>query len=204
MRAASVLLLAVLLGACGGPSPTAPTSPVASGVSPTGPDPSATLPPPTGTTASPSAGTSDSPSASPSGGPVSLIDLLPTSVSGVATRRIGLTPSGRTTPKIFLKVLGQLHKAPPDATIALAYTPESTIYAFTVAGVNGTEISQVFLGEHLGPAAPSETTTVALGGKEARRIGVFPGHFVYATGDRFFYIVCPDEPSAADVLQQLP
>ncbi len=50
----------------------------------------------------------------------------------------------------------------------------------------------------------SPPATISLGGKQVMRVGELAGTFLYSSGDVFYYIECPDEPTAVDMLQQLP
>ena len=138
-----LLALGVVLCACATPSPTA-TPPAASPVvgSPTAPvRTEAPVQSPTeGSHASPV------PSASVAG----ILGVLPGTVNGATAAQITLSPSGRTTPKVFLKVLGRLGGTPPEMTLGLAFAPGGTAYAMRVAGVTGDQILRAFLEERTG------------------------------------------------------
>jgi hypothetical protein len=121
-------------------------------------------------------------------------------VSGVPTVILDTTVANRRSPRIFLKVVARLGKKPPDAEVALAFTPSSTLYALRIDGASGGEIADAYLVEH-GSAPPP---IISMGGKMVRRIGALAGGFLYGSDDVFFYIECPDEATAIEVLEQLP
>ena len=185
MRPLATLILAVALSACAGPSPS-------------GPSPSGAAP-------------SDSPvcipSASPSPDANAVTALLPACVNGVTTDRREIGVGNRNSPRIFLKVVARVAKSPPDAEVGLAFGSNATIYAVRIDGLSGDEVLQAYLAERMGvPAgsAPPSFPTEDVGGKQAIKIGATAGGFLYASADAFFYLDCPDEPTAADVLSQLP
>ncbi len=184
MRAAIVILVALVMGACASP--------------PTATPPTATPPTATPLTSAPA-------SPSPSIVATGLLARLPMTVNGVATTRTSLTMAGRTTPRVYLRILGRIGKTPPDAQLALAFASGATVYGMQVDGTSGSEIVQAFLEERAG-AAPgsSPPPTVSIGDKQVVRLGSFVGTFLYGTDDTFYYVEAPDEATAADVLQQLP
>lgn len=191
MRALATVMLAVVLGACAGPSPSGPS-----------------------TTASPTCAATAGPSAEVK----ALGELLPSCVNGVPTSKRALALTSKDSPRVFVKVVARLGKKPPDAEVAVAFwsTPapasapsaapaNSSIYAVRVAGVTGSDILHAFLVERQGAAIESAPPpTLSVGGKEAIRIGSLAGGFLYSSADAFFYVDCPDEATAAEVLQQLP
>ncbi len=194
----TLVALGVSLGACATPSPTA-TPATASPVvgSPTAPiaTEAPAQSPPDGSTASPV------PAASVTG----FLGVLPSTMNGATTTRIALSPSGRTTPKVFLKVLGRLGGTPPEMSLGLAFAPGGTAYAMRVADVTGDQILRAFLEERTGlsPAA-SAPPKLTIGGKQATRLGQLPGTFLYANADTFFYIETSNEAAAGEIIEQLP
>jgi hypothetical protein len=193
-----LLALVVVLCACATPSPTA-TPPTASPVvgSPTAPvrteDP----------VQSPSDGSHASPV--PSASMAGILGVLPGTVNGATTTRITLSPSGRTTPKVFLKVLGRLGGTPPEMTLGLAFAPGGTAYAMRVVGVTGDQILRAFLEERTGlPPGASAPPELTVGGKQATRLGQLPGTFLYADADTFYYIETSNEAAAGEIIEQLP
>jgi hypothetical protein len=191
MRSLATVLLAVALSACAGPSPSGP---------------------------SPTASLACASIADPSADTKALAEVLPTCVNGVPTSKRAIGVATRDSPRVFLKVVARLGKKPPDAEVAVAFwsTPaaasapsaqpaNSSVYAVRVAGITGSDILHAFLVERQGAAIESAPPpTLSVGGKEAIRIGSLAGGFLYASADAFFYVDCPDERTAAEVLQQLP
>ena len=135
-----------------------------------------------------------------------LSELLPVSVNGVETIKKDMNVVDRSTPRVFLKTLGRLGKTPPDAEMALAYESKASVYAFRVEGVSGTDILLNFIAEtaNIATGSFSPPPTISLGGKQVMRVGDLAGTFLYSNGDVFYYIESPDEPTAVDMLQQLP
>ena len=183
MRALAAVLLALVLSACAQSPSTSPT--------------------PAGSpTAAPSiAGPA---TASPAAVGGALVGLLPASVAGSTTTTSSFDAFSRRSPRVFLKVIARVGKIPPDAQLALAYTPSATIYAVQVDGVTGDDILQAFLVERMGAEGASSAPTVDIGGKQVVPIGASTRTFGYASGDTFFYVDCQDEESAADALNGLP
>jgi hypothetical protein len=194
LREVAAFLLAVGLSACAAPSPSVPatsgpTVPASSTGSPT-------------SDASSSSGPA-SPRPSVDGHPLS--ELLPSSVNGEPTTRGDLSPSSRNSPRVFLKVVARLGKTPPEGEVAIAANTSGTVYALRVKGASGDEVLLAFVGERANVAVvPTPIPTISLAGKQVARVGRLPGTFLYASGDVFFYIECPDEPTAEDVIRQLP
>lgn len=149
-------------------------------------------------------GTASGPPTSLDGNPLS--ELLPASVNGVETTKKDMSVVDRATPRVFLKTLGRLGKTPPDAEMAMAYDSGASIYAFRVDGVSGSDIQLDFIAEtvNLPNGSFSPPPTISLGGKQVMRVGELAGTFLYSDGAVFYYIECPDEPTAIDMLQQLP
>jgi hypothetical protein len=182
MRALAAVLLALVLSACAQPPSTGPT--------------------PAGSTTAPSiAGPA---TASPAAVGDALVGLLPASVAGSTTTTSRFDAFSRRSPRVFLKVIARVGKIPPDAQLALAYTPSATVYAVQVDGVTGNDILQAFLVERMGAAGASAAPTVDIGGKQVVPIGASARTFGYASGDTFFYVDCQDEETAADALNGLP
>ena len=189
MRVALIVLLVVAFAGCSDPSP--------GGTPATGTSVRSTPAPST------SAGRTAAPSTTAPQDPLSA--LLPATMNGAAVTKTTLNPTKSPTPRVFLKVIARLGKTPPDARLSLAYAPDATVYAMRIKGSDGSEIQQAFLTERTGAAPesgspPKET----VGGKEVIRLGKLPGTFLYASDDVFFYVEAPDEPTAAEVLKQLP
>ena len=116
-----------------------------------------------------------------------------------------LGPASRTAPRVFLKIIARLGKKPPDALLALAFGSGTTVYAMQVDGTSGSEILQAFLEERTGAVPGSSAPpTVSIGGKQVTRLGSLVGTFLYASGETFFYVEAPSEPTVGDVLGQLP
>lgn len=181
MRPLLTVLLAVALSACAGPSPS-------------GPSPTASL-------------VACIPSPDPSADATALSQVLPGCVNGVATIRTDIGVTNRNSPRIFLKVVARVAKSPPDAEVALAFGSNATMYAVRIDGLSGNEVLQAYLAERMGVptgSAPPSFPTGDVGGKQAIKIGATAGGFLYASAEVFFYLDCPDEPTAADVLSQLP
>jgi len=182
MLALAALVLALVVSACAQPPSTGPT--------------------PAGSVAAPSiAGPA---TASPAAVGGALVGLLPASVAGSTTTTSSFDAFSRRSPRVFLKVIARVGKIPPDAQLALAYTPSATIYAVQVDGVTGDDILQAFLVERMGAEGASSAPTVDIGGKQVVPIGASTRTFGYASGDTFFYVDCQDEESAADALNGLP
>jgi hypothetical protein len=135
-----------------------------------------------------------------------LSELLPASVNGVETTKRDMNVISRTSPRVFLKTLGRLGKTPPDAEVALAYESSASVFAFRVDGVSGADILLAFIAEsaNIASGSFSPAPTVSLGGKQVMNVGKLAGTFLYSTDEVFYYIECPDEPTAIDMLQQLP
>ena len=70
----------------------------------------------------------------------------------------------------------------------------------------GTDFLLEFIAERVNIAGGSfePPPTVSLAGKQVMRVGEFAGTFLYSSGDVFYYLECPDEPTAVDMLEQLP
>jgi hypothetical protein len=174
MRPLRVVVLAILMSACNGSSPSA--TPVTA--------PTTTL------------------------GPVDgypLSELLPMSVSGVATIKQDTTVANRFSARVFLKTVARLGKKPTDAEMAIASSSGASAYALRVDGVSGIDILAAFVAERTNVADGTLLPpTASVGGKQATKVGEDAGTYIYASGDVFYYIECPDEPTAVDVLQQLP
>jgi len=184
MRALAVALLAIVVSACAAPPTSAPPTAAPPTVAP----PTAAPP-----TAAPPSGT-------PTAGDA-LLALLPATVNGVATTRMSLIPASRNSPRVFLKVIARLGKKPPDALVGLAFGPGATVYAMQVAGTTGSQIAEAFFVERTGIAPGSSAPpAISIGGKQVTRLGLLAGTFLYASGDTFFFVECPDEPAAAEVL----
>lgn len=181
MRAVRAVLVAILLlNGCGATSSSLPSA-----IAPS----SSAVPSVTGL---------PSPRPSVDGDPLS--ELLPLTVSGVPTVMLDTTVANRSSPRIFLKVVARLDRKPTDAEVALAFTPNSTLYALRIDGASGSDIAAAYLAEH-GSSTPP---LLSIGGKQVRRIGALAGGFLYGSDDVFFYVECPDEVTAAEVLEQLP
>lgn len=169
MRSVWVVLLAILIGACGGSS-------------------------------------SDGPPTTPVDG-YPLSEFLPASVNGVDTTTRNIDVVSADTPRVFVKTVARLSKSPPDAEMARAYESGNSVYAVRIDGVSGYDILLAFIGEMAnvadGSFSPPPTTTV--GGKQVMRSGGSATNtFFYSSGDVFYYVETHDEPTAVDVLQQLP
>lgn len=187
MRALAVALLAIVMSACAAPPTAAPPTAAPTTAAPTAAPPTSAI-----RSGTPSAGDA-------------LFALLPTTLDGVATTKTSLSPAGRNTPRVFLKVIARLGKKPPDALLALAFSPGATVYAMRVAGTSGSQIAQAFFVERTGIAPGSSAPpALSIGGKQVTRLGLLAGTFLYASGDTFFFVECPDEPAAAEVLKLLP
>jgi hypothetical protein len=186
MRIHRALLLVLLVSACAAPANVDPSnSPSAPGAS---------------MTASPSVA-AETPRPSVDGHPLS--ELLPTSIKGVATKTADLDPVSRNSPRVFLKVIARLAATPNLGEVALAFTPESTVYAVRVAGSTGTEVLLAYLAER-GYRADEVPPTVSIGGKQATKLGTVGGTYVYVGGDVFYYVETANDQLAADLLQLLP
>ena len=114
-----------------------------------------------------------------------------------------LEPVNRNSPRVFLKVIARLGETPDDGEVALAFIPQSTVYAVRVDGASGMDILIAYLDER-GYRADESPPTESVGGKAATRLGSAGGVFLYATEDLFFYVNCTDDQRAADLLQLLP
>jgi hypothetical protein len=169
MRSVWVVLLAILISACGGSSASGPpTTPV-------------------------------------DGHPLS--EFLPTSVNGVDTTARNIDVVSRDTPRVFLKTVGRLSKLPLDAEMARAYESGNSVYAVRIGGVSGYDILLAFIGEmaNVADGSFSPPATTSVGGKQVMRAGGSATNtFFYSSGDVFYYIETHDEPTAVDMLQQLP
>ena len=130
---------------------------------------------------------------------------LPTSVNGVQTSRADLNPAGQDSPRVFLKVIARLGQMPPDGHVAVAIGSGATVYAVQVDGKTGSAILNAYLEERgAGSTAASSFSPAGVGGKQAVRVGTLAGTFMYSSGQTFYYLECPDEATASDVLRQLP
>lgn len=147
---------------------------------------------------------SDSPTTAVDGHPLS--ELLPTSVNEVDTTKTDMNVAERPTPRVFLKTLGRLGKTPPDAEMALAFVPGASVYAFRVDGISSDDVLLAYIAEAANIASGSfePPPTISVGGKQVMRVGELAGTFLYSKDDVFYLIECPDEPTAVDMLQQLP
>ena len=132
-----------------------------------------------------------------------LSELLPASVSGVATQTVDMSVADRNSPRAFLKVVARLGKTPPESELAFAYASETKVYAVRVAGVSGNDVLVAFVAERVDlPTADPKFDE--FGGKQVIKIANTTGSFLYASADVMYTIEAPDEPTALDVLQQLP
>lgn len=180
MRALPVVMLALLVSACGAVPVVEPSISSSAAASPT---------------------TAATPRPSVDGHPLS--EFLPTSIDGLATTTADLDPVNRNSPRVFLKVIGRLAETPLDGEVALAFAKGATVYAVRVAGSSATEVLMAYLAERGYPSAESPPTE-SVGGKQATRIGAGTGQFLYTSGDVFYYVNCASDALAADLLQQLP
>jgi hypothetical protein len=147
---------------------------------------------------------SDPPTTPVDGHPLS--EFLPTSVNGVDTTRQDLDVLRPPSPRVFPKTLGRLSKTPADAELALAYVSSASVYAFRIDGVSGADTLLTFIAEsaNLDSGSFSTAPTISVGGKQVMRVGELVGTFLYSSDDVFYYLQAPDEPTAVDMLQQLP
>lgn len=179
MLAHRVVWLALVVSACGTPAVVEPSP----------------------STVAPASVAAATPRPSLDGHPLS--ELLPTSITGVETKVTDLEPVNRNSPRVFLKVIARLGETPDDGEVALAFIPQSTVYAVRVDGASGMDILIAYLDER-GYRADESPPTESVGGKAATRLGSAGGVFLYATEDLFFYVNCTDDQRAADLLQLLP
>lgn len=186
MRIHGVVLVVLLVSACAAPAIVDPS------ISP--PIPGASI------ANSPSVAT-ETPRPSVDGHPLS--ELLPTSIKGVATKTADLDPVSRDSPRIFLKVIARLAATPNMGEVALAFTPDATVYSVRVDGSSGTEVLMAYLAER-GYRADEVPPTESIGGKQATRLGTGGGTYVYVGGDVFYYVETANDQLAADMLQLLP
>jgi hypothetical protein len=183
MRALAAPLLAIAVCACA--APVLPLSPAPSG--PASPVPASAV--------------VATPRPSVDGHPLS--ELLPATIAGEAARVTDLDPVNRNSPRVFLKVIARLGETPDDGEVALAFVPQSTVYAVRVDGASGSDVLVAYLAERGYPSDESPPTET-MGGKAATRLGSAGGVFLYAMDDVFYYVNCADDQRAAELLQLLP
>ena len=132
-----------------------------------------------------------------------LSELLPTAINGVPTKTADLDPVSRDSPRVFLKVIARLGVTPVDGEVALAFTPDQTVYAVRVDGSDGMDVLLAYLAER-GYRADESPPTESVGGKQATRLGTLGGNFLYVKDDVFYFVNSKDDQRAADMLELLP
>lgn len=194
MRIHRSVLVALLVSACVA-TPAVPTQV---------PTPAVGSAPPSGR-ATPVASAMPSASAMPTlpidGHPLS--ELLPTAINGVATKSRDLNPVSRDSPRVFLKVIARLGQTPDHGEVALAYTPDSTVYAVRIKDATAMDVLLAYLGER-GYRADESPPTESIGDKQVTRLGSHGGNFVYTSDDVFYFIECATDQLAADLIRLLP
>ena len=184
MRIHRGLAMVLLVSAC-----AAPVSPPIS-------DPPSASPHTSSTPANPT-----TPAPSLDGHPLS--ELLPTVIKAVPTKTADLDPVSRDSPRVFLKAIARLGETPVDGEVALAFTPDATVYAVRVDGADGMDVLLAYLAER-GYRADENPPTESVGGKQATRLGTLEGNFLYVKDDVFYFINCKDDQRAAELLEVLP
>lgn len=173
----------------------------------------------------PSAGASDEPSAEPSDEPSAtpahvfpeLEALLPKLVGGVTLSRqsaLGTTSLTGTDPssQALVASLAKLGKTPADMQFAAAYDETAAtdlqLFAFQVAGIKGSTLSQAILDSYQ-VAGPSGLTTarVTMSGKSVTHVMYGDGgadDYVYVRGNVVFDVATADPASAIQAFAALP